>query len=225
MKTKALILVLMIACAVPAANAACTTIKEGILTYASNSYLYTHGQPLLKPGFDAYGTNYQAHLFNGSYFNNYANSAGFPPYDGDDAAYLASNPSAANHWAWPYRSVTVNMKWNEAWLSNQDCDGDGKRDRHYGFATYVGSGAWLTNHQSAMEGGVHWTYFVKIVAAPSSATSGGGVWSTADGTEIGPVIWNEFAIIQEVVNDPAAGDHGLLYKSPANPGWGLYKPE
>jgi hypothetical protein len=97
-------------------------------------------------GFDAYGVNYQAHLFNGSYFNNYANGAGFPAYDGDDAAYLAANPSAASHWAWPYRSTTVNMKWNDAWLSNQDCDGDGLLDRHYGFPSYIDSGAWETNH-------------------------------------------------------------------------------
>lgn len=41
------------------------------------------------------------------------------------------------------------MKWNDAWLSNQSCDTDTKLDRHYGFPTYRGSGAWLTNHLSA----------------------------------------------------------------------------
>ena len=39
-------------------------------------------------------------------------------------------------------------KWNDAWLSNKDCDGDGLLDRHYGLDSYRGSGAWLTNHQS-----------------------------------------------------------------------------
>lgn len=220
MKTKALILVLLIACAVPAANAACATIKDGSITYSATSYLA--GQPL-KVGFDAYGYNYQAHLFNGSYFNAYANGYGFPPYEGDDEAYVAANPTVTTTLAelWSYRSTTLNMKWNDAWLSNQDCDGDHKLDRP---ASYIGTGAWLTNHQSDVTDGVHWTYFVKIVAVPASATPVGGVWFTVDGSEIGPSIWGAFAVIQEVANDPAAGDHGLLYKSPTNPGFGYYKP-
>jgi len=243
MKTKAVILVLMIACAVPAANAACTTIKDGVLKYKASSYLSTNGQPFLKVGFDAYGYNYQAHLFNGSYFNAYANGAGFAPYEGgDDTAYLTANPGAGSHWAWPYRFVTLNMKWNDAWLSNQDCGDDsgspipdGKLDRHYGFAQYKGSGAWLTNHESDMEDGAHWSNFTKIVAVPFTAILGGTscpsdppsgtcIFSTADGSEIGYEIWGEFAIIQQVYNDPAVGLHGVQYKSPTNPGWGFYQP-
>ena len=46
-----------------------------------------------------------------------------------------------------------------------------------------------------------WNYFVKIVAVPSDAENIGGMWYTAEGIEIGPVIWGSFAIIQEVVND------------------------
>jgi len=38
---------------------------------------------------------------------------------------------------------------------------------------------------------------VKIVAAPADATLVGGLWYAADGTEIGPAIWGEFATIQE----------------------------
>jgi hypothetical protein len=34
-----------------------------------------------------------------------------------------------------------------------------------------------------------------------------------------------FAIIQEVSNDPSAGEHGILYKSPAGPGFGIYGAE
>jgi hypothetical protein len=54
-------------------------------------------------------------------------------------------------------------------------------------------------------------------------TSGGAVkdtWYAADGTEIGPVIWGAFAIIQQVENDPCAGIHGLQYASPDHPGLG-----
>ena len=69
------------------------------------------------------------------------------------------------------------MKWNDAWLSNQDCDADGLLDRHNGFASYIGSGAWLTNHQSGEyeeDGTVcKWNYFTKIVAAPANAVLDG----------------------------------------------------
>jgi len=215
--TIALIAVILALVLASPAGAACTTIKSGMLNYASG---YMAGQPL-KTGFDAYGYNYQARLFNGSYFNAYANGGGFPAYDGDDAAYLAANPTAAGHWAWPYRSVTINMKWNDAWLSNQDCDGDGKLDRHYGLPSYIGSGAWLTNHQSDTQDDVHWTYFVKIVAAPASATTTAGVWFVG-GDEMGPAIWGEFGVIQEVYNDPSVGAHGILYKSPTSPGFGYW---
>ena len=110
------------------------------------------------------------------------------------------------------------MKWNDAWLSNKDCDGDGKLDRHYGFATYIGSGAWETNHMLGEddEDG-HWTYFTKIVAAPADAVLIEGVWYAADGTEIGPSIWGEFATIMEVESGL-----GATYVSPAGPGFGKF---
>jgi len=219
-------------------TASATTLKEGVICYSPGSYLA--GQPI-PLGFDAFGYNYQARMFSGSYFNSYANGAGFPPYEGDDEAYLALYPKAAKHWAWPYRNDQLTMKWNDAWLSNQDRDGDGKLDRHYGFPTYRGSGAWLTNHQDGeydLDGEmIKWGYFVKIVAAPSDAVLGeeddgggdieptaliGDTWFNADGREIGPVIWGDFAIIQEVNNDPGLDLHGLQYGSPAGPGVGQY---
>jgi hypothetical protein len=46
------------------------------------------------------------------------------------------------------------------------------------------------------------------------------VWYNADGTEIGPVIWGSFVIIQQVENDPCAGIHGLQYLSPDHAGFG-----
>ncbi len=120
------------------------------------------------------------------------------------------------------------MKWNDAWLSNRDCDGDGKLDRYYGYSSYIGSGAWLTNHQSGSyeenSQTYYWNDFVKIVAVPADAVAKAGVWYTAGGTEIGPVIWGAFAIIQEVYNDQGTGDHGLFSKSSASPGFGFYQP-
>lgn len=203
----------------------CTTIQDGVLNYSVGHYL--EGEPI-PTGFDEYGYNYQGHMFSGSYFNSYAGGAGFPPYEGDDDAYLDENPSAASHWAWPYRDIELIMKWNDAWISNKDCDDDGALDRYFGFPSYVGSGAWLTNHMrgSYEQDGKKctWTYFTKIVAAPDDAYVDEGYWYTVDGTEIGPVIWGSFATIQEVENDQCAGIHGAQYVSPASPGFGNYKP-
>jgi hypothetical protein len=170
----------------------CTKIQSGEITDSA-------GDPLTV-GYDEFGYNYQAHMFNGRYCD----------YDRDIGG--------------DYCDVQLVMKWNDAWLANTDCDADGLLDRHYGFDSYVGSGAWCTNHQSEeyeLDGKTcRWVYFVKIVAAPDDAYHDSGVWYSADGTEIGPAIWGSFAIIQQVCNDPCAGDHGLEYLSPDHAGLG-----
>ena len=172
----------------------CTTIQDG--------ELLTSDGVLITTGYDEWGYNYQAHLFNGMYCDAYRDAA----------------------WCQPYKEDNLAMKWNDAWLSNKDCDGDGLLDRHFGFPSYIGSGAWLTNHQSGeyeLYGKVcKWNYFVKIVAAPADAYVDGGFWYNADGVEIGSVIWGAFAIIQEVSNDPCNGIHGLQYVSPDRAGLG-----
>ena len=177
--------------------AECTTIQDGTLLTSTGDVIIT--------GYDEWGYNYQAHMYNGWY-----------------CEYLREPcPTEA--------TVQLMMKWNDAWLSNKDCDGDGLLDRYYGHASYIGSGAWLTNHQSGwveVNGKQRkWTYFVKIVAAPSDANASDGVWISAEGDEIGPVIWGSFAVIQEVSNDPSLGEHGILYKSSVNPGFGTYGAE
>jgi hypothetical protein len=193
----------------------CTTIQDGVLTYSPGHYLA--GQPL-KAGYDIFGYNYQGHMFNGYYANVYLGGYGFPPYEGDSEAYLAENPGAEDVWCWPYRDIQLVMKWNDAWLSNKDCDGDGKLDRHFGHESYIGSGAWETNLQRGTgEAADDWTYFVKIVAVPGDASADEGIWYAADGTEIGPVIWGAFAIIQEVESG-----EGATYVSPVGPGFGKW---
>ena len=176
----------------------CIRIKDGVLLDSSSN--------LIKLGFDKYGYNYQAHMFYGFYSNN---TRPVPPVTEDDTMLM--------------------MKWNDAWLSNKSCDSDLLLDRYYGFDSYIGSGAWLTNHMWGTyvgdDGNTYaWTYFVKIVAAPADAHVTGGMWYTADGEEIGPVIWGEFAVIQRVYNDQGTGEHGIEYLSPAGPGFGKYKP-
>lgn len=120
------------------------------------------------------------------------------------------------------------MKWNDAWLSNQDCDGDGELDRPLdedGNQYYFGSGAWLTNHWTLAytdEEGNDCVYdeFIKIVALPTDAELSNGYWYTVDGVEIGESIWGQFAIIQYIVNDPCGGTQGIQYNSPDHPGLG-----
>ena len=176
-----------------AAKQECTTIKEGI---------YTSTGELVVLGYDKWGYNYQAFMFNGRYCD-----------------YLRGTDNGSLE-EQGYCEVKLIMKWNAAWLSNMDCDGDGLLDRHYGFDSYIGSGAWCTNHMSGQDNGEKWTYFCKIVAVPADAVNQGGVWYSADGTEIGPVIWGAFAITQEI--ETGSGP-ALLYKSPAGPGLGKFK--
>jgi hypothetical protein len=178
-------------------NDECTTIPSGELLASDGSVIET--------GYDEWGYNYQARLFKGYYCDAYRDAG----------------------WCQPYKEVRLIMKWNDAWLSNKDCDGDGKLDRHYGHESYIGSGAWTTNHQSGVYEGndgqeCSWNYFVKIVAAPADAVLTDGVWYTAGGKEIGPAIWGAFAIIQQVSNDKCAGESGLMYNSPVGPGLGKW---
>jgi hypothetical protein len=176
--------------------------KTQCITIQSGQLVGSDGNPLVL-GYDKWGYNYEAHMFNG-WYDNYSRPS--TPVTGGDRLI---------------------MKWNDAWLSNKDCDGDGKLDRHYGYPSYIGSGAWLTNHQSGTYEGENgetckWEYFVKIVAVPEDAKLRDGIWYTADDKEIGPDIWGNFAIVQEVYNDPCAGSHGIQYLSPMGPGLGKW---
>ena len=55
---------------------------------------------------------------------------------------------------------------------------------------------------------------------PEDANLVNGFWYTAAGVEIGESIWNQFAIVQYIVNDPCEGMEGVQYKSPDHPGLG-----
>ena len=95
------------------------------------------------------------------------------------------------------------MKWNDAWLSNKDRDGDGKLDRHWGYDSYIGSGAWLTNHQKVNG---EWVYYVKIVAKPTE---------DFECNEI----WGQFCILMEV----NSGEGADRYTMPVGLGEQLWK--
>jgi len=158
MKVKVLILAVMLVMSIigytVAEDVNCNTVKQRIIPYLAGHYLF--GVQPISPGYDDFGYNYQAHMFNGYYTNAYLGKEGRPPYEGDASAYYQLlvdredfdtiedaedymigehwNSDAArwdpNVWHWEFRDVTLMMKWNDAWLSNKDCDG-GDLDRHY----------------------------------------------------------------------------------------------
>jgi hypothetical protein len=131
---------------------ACTTIGAGVL---QDSYGNT-----LVLGYDQFGYNYQAHMFNGT-------------YDSSDRVldgkYFGSTGD--------YVDDQLSMKWSEDWLSNKDCTGDGKLDR--GGSSGISKG-WTTNHVNGDyvtgSGEQHYTYFVKI----GYVGPGGGLWTFYD---------------------------------------------
>ncbi len=162
----------------------CANIQSGTIVDSA-------GNPVVM-GYDQFGYNYQAHMFNGTYDSSDRNLDG--KYWGGTGDFFDDK---------------LMMKWSDAWLANVDCNGDGKLDR--GLVDGVVGGTslgWLTNH---VEGdytdasGVvqHYTDFVKIA------------W-----TGPGSPLWGQYTIIEEVWNDPAAGYNGLYSKIGA-PGFGL----
>ena len=169
---------------VPAfAAPACETIKSGNITDSA-------GNPVVS-GYDQFGYNYQAHMFNGTYDSSDRTIDG--TYWGGTGDYVDDK---------------LMMKWSDAWLANVDCNGDHKLDR--GLVDGIVGGTsmgWLTNHvvgDYTLDGNVqNYTDFVKIV------------W-----TGPGSPLWGQYTIIQEVWNDPAGGFNGL-YSKIGMPGLGL----
>lgn len=163
--------------------ATCTNIQSGQILTSS-------GQ-VIEPGYDEFGYNYQALMFNGRYCDSDR------VFGGD------------------YCDVSLSMKWNDAWLSNKDCDGDGLLDRHFGLPTYIGSDAWQTNHMKGQyegEGGeiCEWDWFTKYMAKPTEAY---------DCSEVGYEIWEGFCVTLSVYNDPCGGFEGVEWH-PVEPGFG-----
>lgn len=127
----------------------CTSIRDGGL-------IDSMGNPLVL-GYDAYGYNYQAHMFNGTY-------DAFDRVLGNDTSDFADD--------------NLIMKWSDAWLANVDCNDDGKLDRGLIDGDVGGTSlGWLTNQNEGDyfdADGVeqHYTYFAKIVWVGP----GGSLW-------------------------------------------------
>lgn len=192
----------------------CATIKDGTIEYGRVGDPNTEIIPI---GYDQWGYNYQAYLFNGWYHNSPRPE---PPYTKDT---IDTAPS----------KTWLIMKWSDEWLSNKDCNNDGKLDRGYSCnpdnaSSSACQGAWVTNHQFGSYEGedgktCKWNYFVKITHPGDDAELIDGMWYTADGEEIGPVIWTSYARILQIYNDPCAGETGVENKFEAPTGFGFYK--
>jgi hypothetical protein len=165
-------------------NTTCPDIQSGTITDSAGNPITT--------GFDQFGYNYQAHMFNGTYDSSDRTLDG--TYWGNTGDYVDDQ---------------LIMKWSDPWLANVDCNGDQKLDR--GLVNGIVGGislGWLTNHLEGdyldADGNVrHYTEFVKIV------------WSGP-----GSPLWGQYTQIEDVYNDPSSGYHGLLSKLGA-PGFGL----
>ena len=195
----------------------CAKIKDGTITDK-------FGTPL-QLGYDQWGYNYQSHMFNGWYWNN---QRPVPPYTKDTIDQAPSK-------TW------LIMKWSDEWLSNKDCNGDGKLDRGYSCnpenpISSACDGAWLTNHQWGSyedeETGktCNWNYFVKMVyVSPEygykaiDPEDGKQYWYTIEGDEkIGSVIWGAYARILQISNDPCADETGVRNNFETPTGFGYY---
>jgi len=153
----------------------------------------------IQTGFNDQGYNYQARIYSGE-------------------IYPDSNPGWNLTW-----------KWNEAYLSTQDCDGDHLLDIANGQENYRGTGAWTTTKWTRTytdKEGNHCvvSQFTKYVAVPNDATSDGAMFYNPDGSVIGTVVnspgFEDFARTQLVWNDPCQGINGVDYKAPGPVGLG-----
>jgi len=168
------------------AQSGCANIQSGTITDSA-------GQPITT-GYDQFGYNYQAHMFNGTYDSVDRNLDG--TYWGQTDYYVDDH---------------LIMKWSDSWLANVDCNNDHKLDR--GLVNGVVGGVskgWETNHVEGdydSDGNgtqdAQYVDFAKIV------------WVGPGGS-----LWGQYEIIEEVWNDPVSGDTGLMWKEGA-PGFGL----
>jgi hypothetical protein len=173
------VVIVVLASALPA-GAQCNKIKDGTIQDVNGNFVTI--------GYDKYGYNYQAHLFNGL-VDNYLRPAVIVT-EGDE---------------------NLVMKWSDDWLANVDCNQDGKLDRGLDPKTLVAGGiskGWVTNHFEGDYLGSdnemhHYTYFAKIVWVGQAQAV--DPWASVR-------IWGEYAIIEEIQTD-LFGEYGGRLKA------------
>lgn len=162
------------------APAECLKIQSGLIDDVNGN--------LITVGYDKYGYNYQAHIFNGLY-DNYSRPATVVTTGTENLV----------------------MKWSDDWVANVDCNLDGKLDRGLNPKTGKSTGTsmgWVTNHfEGDYEGSDgelhHYTYFAKIVYVGAAASP-----DPFEATRI----WGLYAIVEEIQTD-LFGEYGGRLKS------------
>lgn len=150
-------------------------------------------------GFNDEGYNYQAKIYSGEMY-----------------------PETSPGWYLEWR-------WNDAYLSTQDCDGDNLLDFANGQDNYRDTGAWTTTkwtktYTDQQGNQCRVSQFTKFIAVPVGAYVDGDLYYDADGNEIGEVVpfegFEDFARVQLIWNDPCQGINGVDYKTPGPVGLG-----
>jgi len=121
----------------------------------------------------------------------------------------------------------VSETWNDAYLSNKDCDGDNLLDTALGQDSYRGTGAWIKQKWNGShpdtDGNICYVQqVIKYVAVPIDATivsggpDGNNVYIDDKGNEIGIALdyFKDFALIQLIWNDPCNGLSGNYFNFP-----------
>ncbi len=185
-------------------NKPCATIQGGQLLDERGNALST--------GYDEYEYNYGAHNFGGFYAN----------WDRPDVPQ--SSP-------WQWADDQVAMTWNDAWLSNKDCDGDGVLDRP---DSYQGSGAAVVIHFGGICDNLkQWTRQVELSAVPADAVAGNdGLWyfkgkklgrqitiALRDTLNGALIVATGLAVTKDSINNscPAEHDHATRFAFPVAP--------
>ena len=93
-------------------------------------------------------------------------------------------------WCQEWADEDLKMRWNDAWLSNEDCDYDHHLDYPQGYDGWVGSGAWLVMFRSGsyidVAGNLHqWSSHLKVQAIPEGAYLVDDVWYGKNGQKLG----------------------------------------
>ncbi|WP_439182249.1 hypothetical protein [Carboxylicivirga taeanensis] len=180
-------------------------------------------------GFDEWGFNYTARLFDGYLINAMFGDPAFMymphykdmVYKGEGVSFwealVAKYPYFVNMMPAGLLDCKLMMKWNDALLSKEAVYPD----------TWVDSGAWIVFHYQMDDGEQKWTQVRTLVASKSTDILDGDFWYNADGDEIGKksYYWPELIIVKVINN----GDNPYIpfampddYLSPNGAGVGNY---
>jgi len=181
-------------------------------------------------GFDEWGFNYQAQLFDGYLINAIFGDPAYAEmehykmmvYDGEDPDFWEKVITDYSYFNYMMPEGLLNCKLKMKW--NTDLLG---KDGVYP-ESWVDSDAWIVFHYSMNTDDQRWTQVRKLVASKSNYTLMDGFWYDEDGNEVGKqsYYWPDLMIIQVINN----GNNPYVpmampddYNNPNGSGVGKYK--